>query len=353
MGACHRGRPPDVIMTVDRNITKYFGFWPAPPNYFEPAELSTNSEGYISDSTKSQLLEKIVEIERPGWKIAVTGDYLCMLHLDEIESALRAEREHNQSADIANLRLGVSRSARFEYVEALSALNFLLFCARFTGRGDYTIHDYFELTTWLISRFHYGSDGLAIKGGAFSRPPQQQLRRIRALKVEAPQDRFPIDLNVFRDAISYWEVLYDADLLSTASVGSKLISEHRKEDFRACVGLTWFEIEKWLTPFAEHAGLNVYQYRQGNVRRDRRTGQPMYKMISTVIDDFPEGTWIYANADDLRNVAWLLNQVAHKGYMPSRPESANAINVFMRVLNFRSGLCLRADTNPTPTSGVS
>jgi len=339
---------------MSEEVIKYFGFWPATTNHFAPVGLGVDDSGFISDSTKSLLLEKTYEAEGAGWKFAVTGDYLCMLHLEEIEAALRVEQEKNADAHITTLSFGSSRSARFEYTSSLNALQFLIFCACFTGRGLYTLHDYDELTVWNTARFQYDLQGNAIKGGGFPRYPEQQLRRLKLLKIENDPSGFKIDPRLFKDVSTYWSIVYDAGLVKHAAVGSKLISEHRNEDTRACVGLTWFEIEKWLTPFADELGIDVYKRKKnGDIIKDQTNGTPMYKIISDIVKSFPEGTWISSEQDDLLKVAWLRNQVAHKGYTPSIQESAFAIDVFIKMFNFRTGLALRADTNRTPTSSVS
>ena len=193
-----------------------------------------------------------------------------------------------------------------------------------------------------------------MRGGGFQRFPEQELRRRKVARVDQNTTRFEIDIGVFKDAVSYWSIVYDAGLVQHAAIGSKLLSTHRNEDTRACVGLTWFEIEKWLTPYADSLGIDVYSRKKGGaIKTDIRSGQPMFRAVSRIIKDFPVGTWVSAHENELLDVAWIRNQVAHKGYQPSITESAATIEMFMKVFNHRTGLLLRADTNRTPTIGVS
>lgn len=338
---------------MDNEQIKYFGFWPAPANHFEPETLEINDDGFVKSKTRNLLLSKILEVEGKGWKFAVTGDYLCLLHLTNTEKRLAFEKDHNKEADIVDLSLSVSKAAKFEYSECLNAISFLVFCACFTGRGLQTLHDYSELSTWSCGRFRYDTDGTALGETMFLRPPEQQLRRLGLLVVEKPTDRFAIDKNIFRDAAQYWSVIYDQKLVSTAAVGSKILSEHRRENFRACAALAWFEIEKWLVPYASNLGLDVFQYRSGAIRIDQFTGEPMYKNISTIISDFLPGTWINANSVKLLELCRLRNRIAHKGYTPNREESGMALDIFVRAFNFRTGLHLNVDTHAIPTQSVS
>lgn len=334
-------------------MIKFFGFWPLPPNHFYPDELILNPERFIDDGTRSGLLEWVLDVSGSGWRFAVTGDLLCLLHLDETEADLNAERTANENADIIDITLGVSHRSRFLYCECLNAIYFLIFCSCFTGRGYSVLHDFSELTIWSCGRFTYDDDGNAVRGGQFLRPPEQQLRRLRIALVENPKDHTPFDLDIFRDAAHYWSIVYALELHPIAAVGAKIVSEHRLENLQASVSLAWFEIERWLIAHAMELGLDVYQRRRnGNVLNDE-AGSPKYKNVSILIDLFPEGTWLYANKGGFHQVRNLRNQIAHRGYEPSHAESARALEVFVSMFNFRSGLNLRIDTHRVPTHGVS
>lgn len=332
---------------------KYFGFWPVPSNHFNPERLNLDAADYIDDETKSALFETIIDVTGDGWRFAVTGDYLCLLHLSELEGDLQGERAHNADAEIYQMTLGVSHAARFHYCECLNGIYFLIFAASFTGRGNYFLHDFSELSIWSCGRFTYDSNGTALRGGQFVRAPEQQLRRLRVAKVENPEDRMPVEHNIFRDAAHYWSVVYALDLHPTAAIGAKIVSEHRLENFRASAALAWFEIEKWLVSHAIELGIDVYKRRRDGTIQNDNTGNPKYKNIYDVIEAFPVGTWMYANKSDFHSLRDLRNQIAHKGYTPTQPQSAASLDAFTKMFNFRSGLNLTVDTHRVPTLGVS
>lgn len=273
--------------------------------------------------------------------------------LGSVEESLKRENQHNKDVDISQLQLGCAKSARFDYTEHLNALHFMIFCACFTGRGLYTIHDFSDQTIWNTSRFHYDNNDEAIKGGGFLRPPKQQLRRLKQLTIENNVTIFPIDLAVFKDAVAYWSIALESDLIELAAVGAKVIYEHRNENTKTCVTLIWFEIENWIIDHAKELRIEVRRFQNGQPMIDQRSGQSMYRAISQIIKDFPTGTWIEANKDQLLDIAWVRNQIAHKGRFPTHQESAAAINLFMEVFNFRTGLNLRADASQAPTFGIS
>lgn len=342
-------------MSEENSYIKYFGFWPLPSNYFKLERLTLNGSGFIDESTKAIFLEKAIEICGDGWRFAVTGDYLCMLHIDEIENDLLREKSLNKAAnDHIQISLGFSRFARFRYCESLNAIYFLMFGAFFTGRNHYMLHDFSELTIWSCGRFTYDQNGQALRGGQFVRPPEQQLRRLGISKVESADSMAGFDINIFRDTALYWSVIYELKLVSTAAVGAKVASEHRIENFKASVSLTWLEIEEWLVSFAIEIDIDVYaRGKNGSIRIDNETGHPMYKGIKKLINDYPEGTWVYTNKSYLHDVRVLRNQIVHRGYIPNRVESALALQIFLRMFNFRTGLNLRIDTHGVPTQGVS
>ena len=90
-------------------MIKFFGFWPLPPNYFIPETLTLTDGHFLDDKTRVQLFEWIFDTSGEGWRFAVTGDYLCLLRLEETEENLRRERETNEQADVVDITLGVSR----------------------------------------------------------------------------------------------------------------------------------------------------------------------------------------------------------------------------------------------------
>ena len=349
-------KPTKKLLSKSTNcndMIKFFGFWPLPPNYFVPEALTLTDENFLDDETRTQLFEWMFDVSGEGWRFAVTGDYLCLLHLEEPEEDLRKEREANENADIVKITLGVSHQTRFHYCECLNAFFFLMFCSCFTGRGHYSLHDFSELTIWSCGRFTYNDEGKAIRGGQFLRPPEQQLRRLKVATVENSKDRLPFDLEILKDAAFYWSVIFSLGLCPTAAVGAKVVSEHRLENFRASVSLAWFEVEGWIVEHAKDVGIDIYRRDNNRNLVSDEAGEPSYKPIKRIINNFPEGTWVYANRQSIHKLRILRNRIAHKNYTPSQSESASSIELFVTVLNFRSGLNLKADTHRVPTQGVS
>ena len=168
------------------------------------------------------------------------------------------------------------------------------------------------------------------------------------LCIENKSERFmKIESNIFKDTIHYWEIIYHqglASLASLASVGTKIISEHRLESYNLSVVLAWFEIENWIMDFTRILGIET--------SRTNSRGGGYHFGIKDVIDKFPQGTTISNLASELHIVRDIRNNIAHNGLAPSHEESVKAIKMFLKMLNIRSGLNLSVDLHRTPSGGM-
>lgn len=153
-----------------------------------------------------------------------------------------------------------------------------------------------------------------------------------------------IEPNIFKDAIHYWDIIFQQRIVRLASVGTKIISEHRLESYNLSVVLAWFEIENWIMDFTRALGIRT--------SRTKPNGEFYYFGIKDIIDKFPTGTTISNLASELHIVREIRNNIAHSGSMPNHDESIKAINLFMQMFNIRSGLNLSVDLHRTPSSGM-
>ena len=157
---------------------------------------------------------------------------------------------------------------------------------------------------------------------------------------EKSSEFMKIEPNIFKDAIHYWDIVFQQDLVSLASVGTKIISEHRLESYNLSVVLAWFEIENWIMYYARVLEVETHKsngYKHG---------------IERIINNFPIGTTVSNLASELHVVRDIRNDIAHNGSMPSHEESKKAIEMFMKMFNIRSGLNLSVDLHPAPSSGM-
>ena len=86
--------------------------------------------------------------------------------------------------------------------------------------------------------------------------------------------------------------------------------------------------------------------------RKKPNGDFHYFGIKEIINKFPLGTTIANLASELHEVREIRNNIAHSGSMPSHEESKNAIEIFIKMFNARSGLNLSVDLQKAPSTGM-
>lgn len=329
------------------NEQRFFGFWPADAHYGEPEKLTVINSGVLSPASKEELLKPLLNYQGHGWRIVVTGDYLCMLSLDNQEARIQEERAKNseRAKDHWFLHFDASSDAPFEYCEALNALYFLIFAACFSGRGDYFLHDFTFLNKWSIDRFVCEEDGRARRVQLFARKSEQAMRRLQLSKLGKHRNMQKINHEIFADAAAFWKIIFDLDLISTTAVGAQVLAAHRLRDFRSSLALTWFEVEEWLFEHAKDVGVETKFFNSKKKKWQEKNAH-------NLINSFKSGTWVYAMKDRMHNIRGIRNKVAHGGYKPTQQQSAEALRLFVELLNYRSGLFLNIDTNPPPTHGL-
>lgn len=331
-------------MSSSNTEKTFFGFWPTDDNYFAVDEEEAKDDDK-KDAIQKSLKETLAEYESQDWQMIVCNDYLLLLHLKPLEDPLNDEREHNDTSEIYDLRLGTSRQVTFQYVESLNALYFLFYASCFTGRNNYILHDFSEVTKWQCLRVMYSNDNKPQRRIQFGRGTKKELYRRELYSLEDSQTFFKIDINTFSDTAHYWGIIFNLKLIPLAAVGSKIISEHRLESYDLSVVLVWFEIENWINSNARNLGVST-------TTTNPRTGRIRYHGIAEIIDDFPLGTSIANLASELHSVRVVRNNIAHNGTIPSHQQSAEAIELFIKMFNMRTGLNLRVDTHQTPTGGI-
>ena len=318
----------------------FVGFWPMLEHHGEVDEISLDSCGRPDDESQKRCREVIWSSAGPGWEMSISADYLSLLHLEELEPALRNERSQDKS-DLALLSMSGTSRAWPKYVEALNALYFLMFAACNTGRNSMFLHDFSELSFWDCERVLFSDDRLPIRHAKYGRTTDPYLRRFGLRSYEKPPNLAPIDHEIFDDAAYYWSVLYDLKLVPLASLGAKLFSEHRLDNYRVTIALAWFEIEAWIFELATTLGIST------------KTKKGWDRPISDVIDDFPAGTTVANVNTELSKLRKKRNKIAHDNADASLQDSSLALELFLYVLKMKSGLCLNAHTHRPPTLGLA
>lgn len=318
-------------------LETFVGFWPAREAHGEITEFELE-HGVPTDHSVKRLRLTLLSYSGRGWKMKVCADYLCLLHLDEFEAALKIGR---QCSDIASPDLLRGTNAAWPaYLQALNAWYFLMFSACQTGRNTVFMHDFSELSFWNCSRLLYDQSGEPIRHANYGRAVDAYLCRFRQRIFESIPTFLKIDHGIFDDAAAYWETCSLRGLISLAALGCKVVSEHRLRNYRAAVALAWFELEAWISNSIRDLGFQMTT-RKG---KDRP--------IKEMIDDFPAGTAVANLRDELHALRNIRNSIAHQNAPATHSDSALALRCFVKMLNARSGLALRVDENPTPTIGL-
>jgi len=331
-------------MTANNNEKTFVGFWPADDNYCSVDSFALDANEQTDTATQRELRETLLDYETDDWHIIISKDYMCLLHLKFLEEPLNNERDHNKSCDLSMLSLGPTKKIKFQYVEALNALYFLIFSSCYTGRNNYFLHDFSEVTIWQCLRVMYSADNSALRRVQFGRGTKKEMSRRGLCREEKSSGFLKIEDNIFKDAIHYWGVVFQQNLVPLASVGAKIISEHRLESYDLSVVLAWFEIENWIMDSTRILGVVT--------SRIKSNGDLYYFGIKDIVDSFPTGTTISNLASELHEVREIRNGIAHSGLKPSHEQSKKAIEMFLKMLNTRSGLNLSVDLHQAPSGGM-
>ena len=329
-------------MSTDNIEKTFFGFWPADDNYSSIDRLLLDINNHADKATQNSLRDTLIESENDKWHIIVSIDYMCLLHLKYLEEPLNNEREHNRTCDIHMLSFNTMRQIKNQYIEALNALNFLIFSSCFTGRGNYFLNDFSEVTLWHCIRIMYSSNNTPLRRIQFGRATKKELSRTGLCIEEKIDGFFNIEPNIFKDTFHYWDIIFEQGLIPLSAVGTKIISEHRLESYNLSVVLVWFEIENWIMEFTRVLGIPT--------SNQNRRGEIFYFGIKDIIDIFPTGTTISNLALELHEVREIRNNIVHNGTIPSHFESTKAIKLFIKMFNIRSGLNLSIDLHITQSN---
>jgi hypothetical protein len=323
-------------------LDTFVGFWPAREQFGEFEPMVLDPSGLPDSDTQTRCATTLLDFSGDGWKIRVCADYLVLLHLADLEPSLRAER--TQSKDIANFSMGATRAAWPKYVESLNAIYFLLFASCHTGRNDYMLQDFAEISFWHCARLQYDKHDTPIKHANYGRTSGAFLRRFGERTYKKPQSLTQIKHEIFKDAALYWSVVYELGLVSMAALGAKIISEHRLGNYQASIVLAWFELERWIIETASTLGLRTTKF--------RKTGKVKTDNVNEILKRFPDGTTVKVNFTDIDKLREIRNDIAHKDLNPTIQDSALAIRCFFYVFKMRSGLVLKVDEGPPPTFGL-
>lgn len=322
-------------MAEDKNDKTFFGFWPANDNYSNSDSIILDDCLFTSKETQKILQGTLLERESTDWQIIICNDYMVLLHLKHLEPSLADERNFNQHSDISILKFGATRNARKVYLEGLNALNFILFCSCFTGRNDYFLDDFSEVSIWQSLRVMYTRKNTPIRSMQFGRGTKKEMIRRGEYKITSKVGNFKFKIETFKDMIHYWGILYQQNLINLAALGTKIISEHRVQNFNLAVILIWFEIEKWIIKWASDLSISI----------NNEIGNPLE--IKKILKNFIvfEGTTIAGLYDEIDDIRELRNEIAHDGKLASHVESSKAIELFLKMFNLRSGLTLNVEYN--------
>lgn len=331
-------------MSDSLNEKTFFGFWPADDYYCSLDSIILDGNGFPDKTTRHALKDTLLDFKTDDWHIIISKDYMCLLHLKSCEDPLNVEREHNATCELCAVSLKTTRQIKNQYIESLNALYFLIFSSCFTGRGAYFLHDFSEITTWQCFRVMYSSENIPLRRIQFGRATKKDMIRRGQCIEEQTKDFLKIEPTIFKDAIHYWDIIYKQNLVSLASVGTKIISEHRLESYDLSIVLAWFEIEKWIMQYVTLLGIPTQKISQ--------RGRISYFGIKEIIKNFPTGTTINSIASELDTICRIRDNIAHNGSMPSLEESSETIKLFVKMFNIRSGLNLSVSTDPTPSNGM-
>ena len=322
-------------MVENKSNKTFFGFWPANDNYSNVDSVILDDSLLASKETQKILQGTFLEKETIDWQIIVCNDYMVLLHIKHLEPTLADERDFNQDSDISMLKFSATRNARRIYLEGLNALNFILFCSCFTGRNDYFLDDFSEVSIWQSLRVMYTKKNTPIRSMQFGRGTKKEMIRRGEYKITREIGNFKFKIETFKDMIYYWEILYEQNLINLAALGTKIISEHRLQNYNLAVILIWFEIEKWIIKWANDLSIPI------NHVDNHGTASPLE--IKKILKNFKqrEGTTIAGIYDELDDIRKLRNKIAHEGKLASHKESSKAIELFMTMFNLRSGLTTR------------
>jgi hypothetical protein len=319
------------------NFETFVGFWPARENCGEVADFELENRVPTTKTTQ-QLRATLLSYQGAGWKMIICADYLCLLHLDEYEPGLAAERKPQDIRSPTLLR--ATSIAWPRYVEALNAWYFVLFAACRTARNWAVLNDFAELSFWNCSRILYDQEGRPVRHANYGRTLGAYLRRFQLQLFDSPPTFMSLDHGIFDDASHYWDTIYSSNLVPLAALGCKIVSEHRLGNYRPAIALAWFELEAWVNEQVTSLG-----YPSKTARgKDRR--------ISDMLDDFPRGTSVANLRDDLHTLRAIRNDIAHNNAAAAHSDSALALKCFVKMLNARSGLPLEVDDLPPPTIGL-
>lgn len=322
----------------------FVGFWPTREEVGVVEPFTLDKGGYPDKGTRDRCIATHLDFSGPGWKIKLCGDYLLLVHLESLEPALETERKQD-ARDVTYSMAGTS-AAWPKYVEALNALNFLLFASCNTGRGHSILHDFLELNFWQCARIKYDASGNPLTHANYGRFTGAYLRRYGERTYKKPLTLSKITDETFKDMAYYWSIFFDANLVSLAALGAKVISDHRLGNYRAAIVLAWFEIESWIIETAAGLGIKT-------TRTVKKTGEVKTLYITDILKKLPAGTTVKVNHKDIDDLRKIRNKIAHKNYQPSLIDSALAIRTLMYVMNLNTGLWLKVDTNAPPRIGLS
>ncbi len=259
----------------------FVGFWPTREEFGEIGPITLDSCSLPDTETQARCASTLFDFSGPGWEIKVCADYLLLLHITDLEPSLTTER--NQSKSNFNFSINATQKAWPRYVEALNALYFLLFASCFTGRGNYILHDFSELSFWHCANILYGEDGKPIKHSNYGRSSGSYLRRFGERKCNTIPSSLNLEHEIFKDMAFYWRIIWDINLVPLTATATKVISNHRLGNYRSSIVLTWFEVENWIIETANGLGIQT-------TRVAKKTGDVLTRHISQIIKDLPEGT---------------------------------------------------------------
>ena len=330
----------------DKELLTFIGFWPAPEMNGRVEDATLTPEGTLSEATRQELRATAHEYAGDGWRMRIANDYLCLLHLPELEPMLQKRREQARDPDsITHGYFGTGKRAWQVYLQALNAWYFTLHAAAFTARNITFMHDFAELRgEWDCERVRYNTAGDSIRHTSYGRPSGTWLNRFgERIQMTAPSFH-TIDERLFADAAVYFDTLYRTNNLDLGLLGTKLLTEHRVGNYRSVVALAWFEIEAWVNDQLRLVGYPTTFTTKKGKKLDRR--------IVDKIDDFLPGTGVGTIKAELHQLREIRNDVAHQNRQASAQESTLAIEMYQHVLRSRTGLAVELSFHPPPTSGI-
>lgn len=321
----------------------FLGFWPTREEVGEFGPITLNDCSLPDTDSQARCASTLLDFSGPGWKIKVCADYLVLVHLEDLEPALTAER--NQLTSNFDFSIEATRAAWPRYVEALNALYFLLFASCFTGRNHSILHDFSELSFWHCTRILYDDDGKRIRQANYGRTSGSYLRRFGQRTCDTAPPALTLDHETFKDMAFYWNIFHDLDLVPLVATAAKVISDHRLPNYRASIVLAWFEVESWIIETADGLGIQTTSIA-------KKTGDTLTHKITHILKKLLEGTTVKVNFSDINALRVIRNDIAHNNYRPALQDSALAVRCLMYVIKMRSGLNLKVDEGTPPTIGL-